>query len=126
MPSNADFITDINKMAEQLGLAIDTAGKSNNDLASLASDLRAKIKDKENATSADQAEKEAAEKAAAEQAEKDKAVTTKKTGHSVAKGKAITTKRGILADGETIKAEDLPGGVERLKDLVESRHVVKH
>ena len=40
-------------------------------------------------------------------------------------GKAITSKRGILADGDEIKAEDLAGGTEALEAFVKSGHVGK-
>lgn len=43
----------------------------------------------------------------------------------VSKGKAITSKRGILADGDEIKAEDLAGGKEALEAFVKSGHVAK-
>lgn len=49
----------------------------------------------------------------------------KSPAFSVKKGKAITSKRGILADGDEVKADDLAGGEDSLKALVESGHVVK-
>ena len=44
---------------------------------------------------------------------------------SVAPGKSITSKRGIRADGEEIKAEDLPGGEETLASLVKRGYVIE-
>lgn len=47
----------------------------------------------------------------------------------VCEGKAITTRRGILADGDEIKAEDLnedeKEGKQRLADLIKSAYVAK-
>jgi hypothetical protein len=43
----------------------------------------------------------------------------------VASGKSITSRRGILAPGDEIKAEDLSGGKESLDKFVKSGHVVK-
>ena len=43
----------------------------------------------------------------------------------VCRGKAITSKRGILADGDEIKAEYLAGGEESLEYLVKSGYVGK-
>tara|TARA_R110000782_G_scaffold57862_1_gene121231 strand:- start:13 stop:297 length:285 start_codon:yes stop_codon:yes gene_type:complete len=40
-------------------------------------------------------------------------------------GKAITSKRGILADGDEIEAKDLAGGDDALQAFVASGHVKK-
>jgi hypothetical protein len=40
-------------------------------------------------------------------------------------GKAITSKRGILADGDEIEAKDLAGGDDALQAFVVSGHVKK-
>jgi purine-binding chemotaxis protein CheW len=40
-------------------------------------------------------------------------------------GKALTSKRGILSDGDEINAEDLPDGLKALKAFVKSGYVVK-
>jgi len=45
---------------------------------------------------------------------------------SVAKGKAITSKKGILGEDEEMKAEYLSGGEDALKVLLKSGHVVKN
>jgi hypothetical protein len=44
---------------------------------------------------------------------------------SIAEGKALTCKRGMIAEGEEVTAGDFPGGEERLAELVKSGHVVK-
>lgn len=56
----------------------------------------------------------------------EKAKPKKKPPFTVAKGKSITTKRGILADGEEIKAEDLGGGQESINDFVNSGMIDKN
>jgi len=44
--------------------------------------------------------------------------------YHVKMGKALTSKRGILSDGDEIKAEYLPGGQEAINAFVVSGHVV--
>ena len=51
---------------------------------------------------------------------------TPKPPYTVAEGKALTTKRGVKADGDEIKPTDLPGGKDALEAFVESGHVVKN
>lgn len=43
----------------------------------------------------------------------------------VCDGKAVTTLRGIIADGDEIKADDLKGGKARLAELITSGYVAK-
>jgi hypothetical protein len=43
--------------------------------------------------------------------------------HRVAKGKAVTCLRGLLAEGVDIKAADLAGGAKALASLVERGYV---
>ena len=42
------------------------------------------------------------------------------TSYKIAAGKAVTSKRGILAEGEAVTAADFPGGQKSLDALVES------
>lgn len=119
MPSNAELITQAEALAEELGLEIETEGLNNEKLAALVSDLKAKKKDAENA---------AAEDAVAAKAEADEAkaeAAAKKPDFYVMPGKAITSKRGILSDGQEIKADDLPGGADALAAFIKSGHVGK-
>ena len=112
MASNKILTKETVAVALLLGLTVETDGLNNAQLAALLSDLKAKQKDAETVTQADTAE--AAE--AAEAAE---------IKFHVMAGKAITSKRGILADGDEIKAEDLAGGTEALEAFVKSGHVGK-
>ena len=52
-------------------------------------------------------------------------VEAKTAPYSIAKGKAVTTKRGILSDGSEVKASDLSGGDDALQAFVKTGHVVK-
>ena len=114
MPSNADIIKAIEAEAEAKGADVpETEGKNNAELADILSGL--KKTDKANKLA------EAAAAAAENQEEKE----VEKPPFSVGEGKAITTKRGILSDGDEIKAEDLAGGKDALEAFVESGHVVK-
>lgn len=63
-----------------------------------------------------------------ESSEKPESVKKKKVVEPVyylGKKKAVTTKRGILSDGDEIKAEYLSGGKKALDAFVKSGHVVK-
>lgn len=134
MPSNAEYTKQAEELAEGLGLEISTEGLNNEKLAALVSDLKAKKKDADN-----QAAEEAAAKAAAELEEKAKedsaaaAIKAKQDAEKAAKkppfyvmpGKAITSKRGVLSDGDEIKVDDLAGGKEALEAFVKSGHVGK-
>ena len=130
MPSNTDLRKKADELAKALGLEIKTEGLNNEKLAALVSDLKAKKKDADTQTAADDAEAKAIEagnKAA------DKAKAVKKPPFYVMPGKAITSKRGILAtergakveDYAEIKASDLAGKEEALNAFVESGHIGK-
>ncbi|WP_265658577.1 hypothetical protein [Francisella philomiragia] len=43
--------------------------------------------------------------------------------YKVAEGKAITTRKGILSDGDVVAAKDVAGGEETLKNLLEKGFV---
>lgn len=126
MPSNADLIKSIAELSEALGKdAPDTEGKSNAELANIASALKAEKKKADEDTTPGAAANAAADAKKDAAAEKEKAAA-KKPKHSVAERKAVTSKRGILSDGDEIKAEYLPGGEDTLKALIKSGHVVKN
>lgn len=109
MPSNKDLISEAGVLAEELGLDVSTEGLSNQALAALVSDLKAKKKDLENETHADNAaevEAEAAAEAAA-------------AGPVIAPGKCLTSLKGILSAGMSVTPEHFPGGQETFDDLKE-------
>lgn len=45
--------------------------------------------------------------------------------YSIAEGKSLTSKRGILGPGEEIKPADLAGGADAIKSFVKSGHIIK-
>ncbi len=100
MASNKDLIASIISLSfAQESTAPDTEGKNNAELSAILKDLKA---------SADELEEKEPE-----------------LKFYIAEGKAITSKRGILSDGDEIKEQDLPDGLEALKAFVKSGHVVK-
>lgn len=119
MPSNKELSKQALVLATALSLKINTDDLNNEKLAALVSDLKAKKKDKDTVTQADTAEAKAAE--------------AKKPPFYVKPGKALTSKRGILAtergakikDCVEIKASDLAGGQEALDAFVKSGYVGK-
>lgn len=50
---------------------------------------------------------------------------SEKISFRVAVGRSITSKRGILAEGDEINANDIAGGKVALDAFLESGHVVK-
>lgn len=119
MPSNKDLTTEAEKLAKELGIEVQTEGLNNEKLGDLVSDLKAKKKDAEHKTQADKAPVKKPE-------------AKKKPPFTVAKGKAITSRAGILAEGDEIKASylaasekesDQAAGQKALESFVESGHV---
>lgn len=104
MASNKDLVKGIEELTAELNLEISTEGMKNKDLSELLSDLKAKVKDASLNTKADEAE-------------------GKK--YTVVQGKALTTKRGVKANGDEVSPKDVNGGVEVLERLVKSGHLVK-
>lgn len=47
------------------------------------------------------------------------------TSFIVAPSKSITTKRGILSEGCAIKSDDLSGGADSLRELIEKGYVIE-
>ena len=58
-------------------------------------------------------------------AEDKKTPAVKAALYSIAKGKSITSKKGILGPSDEVKADFLIGGDATLQKLVKSGHVVK-
>ncbi len=99
MPSNKDLIADILKLDESA--TVD--GLNNNALV----DLLATLTDGSDDDITDD-------------------VDESLPPFSVAAGKSILTKRGILADGDEITADDLPMGDKTVKHFVKTGHIVKN
>lgn len=113
MASNKHLIKEIMALSLALGLEVDPEGLNNAKLAELASDLKAKKKDADNITLADESEAK----------DEPEAKDTKKPEFYVMQGKCLTSKRGLLSDGDEIKVEDLSGGLVAIKAFVKSGHV---
>lgn len=112
MPSNKELIAEAEALADELSREVSTEGLNNNKLAELVSDLKAKKKDAETETQADEAEAE---------------VVNQEPAYYVAPRNSITSKKGILS-GDTqdeVKPEYLHGGQDALDSLVKSGHILK-
>lgn len=120
MPSNKELKKQAGELAEQLGVLVDTGGLKNDELAALVSDLKAKLRDAENVTQADRGRPGPTGADQADQADQ----TDQTDRFYMAKGKALICKRGILADGDEVKAEYLPGGEATLEKFVKSGHII--
>lgn len=124
MPSNKDLIKAIADISEELEKdAPETEGKNNGELANILSELKAEKKEADKDLTPDAAAKAAAE--AKEKADEAKAEPSEKPPFFVRPGKCLTSKRGLLADGDEIKVEDLAGGKDALTAFVKSGHVGK-
>ena len=131
MPSNNELIKSIAAVSAELEKdAPTTEGKNNNQLTSILSGLRTEKLEAPAAAEEAAAEEAAAEEAAAEEAAAlakqtvvIKIKKVEKPPFYVMPGKALTTKRGILSNGDGIKVEDLAGGADALTAFVKSGHV---
>lgn len=112
MATNKVLIAQAIAIAAVLSISAETEDLNNAQLTALVKELKAK------ATDAGVAIDDAMLKA-------DTVVKVKKPPYFVNEGKALTSKRGILAEGDEIKADDLAGGKEALDAFVKSGHVGK-
>lgn len=109
MASKADLRIEAERLAADLKIPINTEGLDHKKLTELVSDLKAKERDGELDTQADGPATTA---------------DTPEAEYTVKKGKALTTMRGIVADGEPVCAADFAGGQGTLDDLVRKGFVV--
>lgn len=105
MASNKDLTFEAEALAEELGLEITTAGLNNKKLAALVSDLKAKKKDSETHTQADNSHKSN---------EDDGKGSIRQV---IATGKSLTSLIGILGEGDSVSPEYFVGGQETFDDL---------
>lgn len=124
MPSNNELIAEAVKLAGELNLEVTTDGLDNKGLGALVSDLKAKKKDAELKTQADEAAAAAAEAEAKAKADAE-AAPKRAPGVYVADGKAVTSKIGILTGGKLVEAKHFSGGQTTLDHLVKRGHCVK-
>ncbi len=98
MASNKDLISKIKKMAAELGGECpDLSNAKNSELVEMLASGEEELRRRK----------------------------AKEMPYTVAKGKSITSKRGILADGAGVTAKDLAGGEEALETLVDAGYVIK-
>lgn len=113
MPSNKELRGEIEKVAADLKIPAAELGElgnmGNQELGAVLTELRTRARDENPPEPADA-------KAPA---------APKKKGPHIAKGKSITTKRGILGPGAPISAADLQGGGETFAKLVEAGYIDK-
>ena len=134
MASNKALTKQAQELADVLKIKIPAMPTDNKSLAKLVSDLKAKKKDADTETVADNAppaEHEGGEVGAAlmeSETTDDKPEATddvlESNCHVITGGKSITTKRGILGPNQVITSEDLTGGEEALAAFVKSGHIV--
>jgi peptidoglycan hydrolase CwlO-like protein len=130
MPSNADIIKEIESLSAELEKDVpETEGKNNADLANILSGLKAEKKEADKDLTPNAGAKAAAEaKAEAKAKAEEEAKAAKKPPYYVADGKAVTCKKGMLSEGDEVKAEYLADGEDgkkALSDLVKKSVVVK-
>ena len=134
MPSNEKLIESIETEAKAKGVDVPvTEGKNNADLIAILKELKtptppapAKDDDDPDAEAAAAAKAEAAAAAKAEADALDKVeAPVKRPPFYIKDGKAITTKRGILADGDEITAKDLAGGKDAINKFIKTGHIGK-
>jgi len=105
MASNKELITAIDAICAELKIETpETKDLKNSQLYNLLKDFKV------------QQAQEVPEKTEFEE-------VPEKTGFEVMPRKAITTKRGIIAAGEKIEAEDLSGGEVAFKAFIKSNHI---
>jgi len=116
MATKDQMSEEIEALAEELGLDVDVSEMTSRELVALLSDLKAKKKDKDRQTQADQPKKEEPFKESAAQ-------------YRVIAGKSITTRHHVVHQedekGGVIKAAWLGGGQRALDELVERGVVEK-
>jgi purine-binding chemotaxis protein CheW len=117
MASNRVLIESILGLALALGsTAPETEGKTNAELVIILNGLKAE--------KAPEPEPEAPDSEPEPEPEPESEPEPELKFYIVA-GKALTSKRGILSDGDEINAEDLPDGLKALKAFVKSGYVIK-
>lgn len=108
MATKKEIAAECIEIAEKLELEITTEGLNHEKLSDLLADLKAKAKDAELETQADETEDD-----------------DSKAEWVIADGKSITSKKGVLDSGAEVKAEYLGGGEAAFKTLVEAKVIVE-
>lgn len=114
MPTNAELLEDILKLDPEAQVE----GLNNAKLQALLTRLR------------EDAEKKGSEPDSTDEEtpptdETDEAGAVVEVVFVVAQGKALTTLRGIIGEGEPIAESDLPSGKEAFDGFIKSKHIVR-
>ena len=132
MKSNKELTDLAHGLGKELGVAVETDGLKNEDLAALVADLEDRLKAKR------VAEEERSKAGAMPPKGATKAASS--PTFKIAPGRAITCGRGVLTEGDEISARDLTGALnnpnasadelqkaqeKHLADLVAGGHVVR-
>ena len=128
MPSNVNLIKQIGEIANAKGVDIpDTEGKNNAQLADILKGLKTPPVAPgagDDATGDDDTTiADSGDTGDDKESEPEPEV---KAPFTIAEGKSITTKRGILGPDEEIKAADLSGGQTAVNAFVKSGHIIKN
>ena len=124
-----NLIKAIGEAATDKGVDIPvTDGLSNSKLEEVLEGLKsdAPPPPENGAEAAELARKEAEEQREKDDAEAAELVEKNKPEYQVAPGKAITCKKGIVADGDEVKAEYFIDGDKAVKRFVKSGHIIKN
>ncbi len=149
MPSNDDLRIEANSLAKELDLNINPSEMNNKTLVKLVADLKAKKRDIDLDTEADKAQDDKPEDIESadndnievnnslpdeadgfdedpeESGKPEKPEDAKPTGFKVAAGKALTTRRGIKADGDKVDASHFVGGQKVIDEFIKTGHIVQ-
>jgi autotransporter adhesin len=117
MATKKELIETATELAVSLGIEIDCDGLSHGKLTALVKDLNAKQTDAETVTQADTP----VAKVVVETVETDTPVAKV---YKVAHGKCITSKRGMIGEGNPVEVKDLAAGEDALLALVKKGVVV--
>ena len=127
MPSNKDLIADIEAEANAKGVDVPvTEGLSNVQLADTLKVLKSAAPapvSNDDDKSDDETSDDETNDANDDEVEAPK---TKKAPYTMAPNKAITTLKGVLAEGDEVKVEYLSDGEDGLKRHVENGNVIKN
>jgi hypothetical protein len=127
MPKNKTLIGDIESLAATLKLdGVVTEGLNNEALVALKKELKSQVDALPKADEPKADEPKADEPKADEpKADEPKADETKGEGPTVAPGKSLMTKRGILGEGAEVRVSDFGNGQDSLDKFIESGHILK-
>ncbi|MBL9108082.1 MAG: hypothetical protein JNM74_02380 [Myxococcales bacterium] len=128
--SNKDLTDEALELGKKLGVVVVTDGLKNEGLAKLVEELRARFAETPEgdaeAEAKARADADAKAKAEAEaKARADADAKAKVPVYKVARGKSVTSRRGILSAGAEVSARDFGGGERSIEDLANAGVIVR-